>query len=227
MEIITQSLPSTGWKSGLPATFDMRPFSGAESIYISQAIEEDSLTPLLLEALPRTLNINIDMLTIQDAHALLFQQRMMLDEFPLQLPWTCNMPLFEYSTGIYQEPIADELPLNTFPCDAHNLSPMREGDVTLLQFRAHSDEFDLPRMKNYLYSQESRFNWFVAHMGLNFDDNYAILEQQKDLKLFMRLSEWVTASAHGIPNTVELLCPVCRRESTRTWEMKARMFDNA
>lgn len=227
MEIITRSLPSAGWKSGLPPSFDMRPMSGAESYYISQAIEEDSLAPLLLEALPKLLSISTDMLTIQDAHALLFQQRMMVEDFPLFVPWTCHQPLFEYSSGIFQEPIGDELPLNTFPCDAHNLAELKEEAVTILAFTANSDEFDLPRMKNYAVSQESRFNWFVAHMGLNFEENYALLERQTDLKLWMRLSEWVKASSHGIPNTLTLSCPVCRRESTRTWEMRAKMFDNA
>lgn len=227
MEIITRSLPSTGWKSGLPPTFDMRPFSGKESIHISEAIEQNSLAPLLLKALPNVLSIPIDMLTIQDAHALIFKQRMMIEDSPLNVPWTCVQPLFEFADGVFQEPRDDEFPLNTFPCEAHNRGVIEESNVTILTFNTSSDEFDLARMINYEAAQESRFNWFVAHMGTNFDRNYALLEQQTDLKLWMRLSEWVGASVHGIPRDITLDCPVCKRESVRTWEMLPKIFDNA
>lgn len=227
MEIITRSLPSTGWKSGLPASFDMRPFGGKESIYIAEAIEQNSLAPILLKALPNVLSIPIDMLSIQDAYALVFQQRMMIEDSPLNVPWLCVQPLFEFADGVFQEPRDDEIPLNTFPCESHNIGTISEEAVTLLTLTAASDEFDLPRMINYEAAHESRFNWFVAHMGVHFDRNYAILEQQKDLKLWMRLSEWVGACVHGIPRDITLHCPTCRRESTRTWEMLPKIFDNA
>ncbi|AXG66523.1 hypothetical protein JA33_119 [Dickeya phage vB_DsoM_JA33] len=228
MEIITRSLPSAGWKSGLPPSFDMKPFSGKQAYHISKAIEQDNLAPILLEALPEVLSIPIDMLSIQDAHALVFQQRMLIENFPLRVFWTCNKPLFEYANGVFPDlRDDDELPLNTFPCDAHNVGVIDESAVTVLTLRANSDEFDLPRMRNYEVAHESRFNWFVAHMGLNFDENYALLERQTDLNLWMRLDEWVKAAQHGIPTTITMSCPVCKRESDRTWEMKAKIFEHA
>lgn len=227
MEIITRSLPSTGWKSGLPASFDMRPFSGKESIFIAEAVEKKSLKPLLLQALPNTLSIPIEMLTIQDAHALLFQQRMMIKDTPLKVLWQCHMPLFEYADGVFQDPRDDEVALNTFPCDAHNVGIIDESAVTVRVLNVASDEFDLPRMINYEAATESRFNWFVAHMGVHFDRNYSTLEQQEDLKLWMRLTEWAANSDHGIPANINLTCPVCKRESERTWELLPKIFDNA
>jgi len=227
MEILTRHLPSVGWKSGLPESFDMRPFSGKELEFISEAIEKNSMAPILLHALPQVLSISTDMLTVQDAHALVLQQRFMIKDFPLIQHWVCHMPLFEHKSGVFQEPLEDEVPLNTFPCDAHNATEITEAAVTVLTLTANSDEFDLPRMINYEASQESRFNWFVAHMGTNFDQNYALLEQQEDMKLFMRLSAWVKAANHGIPSELEVSCPVCRRTSHRLWDMQPKIFDYA
>lgn len=225
MEIQTLSLPSRGWKSQLPESFDMRMFGGKELSAIARAIETKDLSPILLEALPATLSINIDMLTVQDAHALIFQQRMWLKDHPLQVPWKCNKPLFEYSTGILAEPLEEENPLNVFSCDAHNIGIIGESAVSVLTLTAESSEFDLVRMKNYERAQESMFHWHVAHMGLDFDYSYGILEEQQDMKLWMRLSEWVRASTHGIPNEIILTCPVCHRESSRTWEMLPSIFN--
>ncbi len=225
MELQTASLPSRGYKAQLPESFDMRPFSGKENRAIAKAVETKDMKYILLDALAPCLSVPLEEITIPDAYALIFQQRMFMNAVaPVRTYWTCNKPLFEYSDGITHQPRMDGAVLNTFPCAAKNVGIIDETSLTLMMLNAEHPEFDLPRMRHYERASESMFNWHVAHMGPKFDRNVAVLEDQEDLTLWTKLTEWVQASRHGVSTDISLTCPHCERQSVRQWEMTPVIF---
>ncbi|QYW03439.1 hypothetical protein pEaSNUABM34_00137 [Erwinia phage pEa_SNUABM_34] len=225
MEIQTASLPSRGYKASLPESFEMTHFSGRQNRAIAKAVETKDMRYILLDALAPCLNVSLDELTIPDAHALVFQQRMFMSPVvPLRTYWQCKKPLFEYSDGIVNELRTDAGVINTFPCASRNVGIIDDSSMTIAVLTAEHEHFDLPRMRDYERASEDIFNWHVAHLGPNFDRNMARLEDQQDLKLWTELSEWVLASRHGVLNDIELLCPSCGRHSTRRWEMTPQIF---
>lgn len=227
MEIQTASLPSRGYKAELPTAFEMRRFGGKENRAIAKAIDSKDMKYILLDALAPCLNIKLEELTVPDAYALVFQQRMWMNSvMPLRTYWNCKKPLFEYSDGIVNELRPEGGVINTFPCDANNVGVVDESSMTVAMLNAEHEHFDLPRMRHYERASEDMFNWHVAHMGRNFDANVARLEEQTDLTLWFELSEWVRASRHGLLTDIDLLCPHCNRRSTRTWDLNPSVFVN-
>lgn len=225
MEIQTVSLPSTGYKSKLPEKFEMRMFGGRENACISKAVESKDMRFLLVDALGECLNVPLDELTIPDAYALVFQQRMLMNHVaPLRTYWNCKKPLFEYSDGVVNELRPEGGAINTFPCDANNVGVVDESSMTVASLSVTHDRFDLPRMRHYERASEDMFGWHAAHLGPNFDQNVALLEEQQDLTLWIQLSEWVLASRHGLLTDIELSCPACKRKSVRTWDMTPVIF---
>lgn len=225
MEIQTASLPSGGYKSQIPAVFEMRMFGGAEMRFISKAVETKELRHILIDALAPCLSVPLEEFTIQDAHALVFQQRMFMNSVaPLRTYWRCNKPLFEYSDGISKHIRPEGGAINTFPCAANNVGVIDESSMTISRLVAEHDTFDLARMRHYDKAVVDMFNWHAAHMGPNFDRNVARLEEQTDLTLWTELSEWVRASVHGVRTEIELTCPSCQRASDRQWEMTPAIF---
>ncbi|WOL24366.1 hypothetical protein fHeYen902_020c [Yersinia phage fHe-Yen9-02] len=225
MDINVLSLPSKGWKSELPEQFEMRLFEGRQIRQIAKAIETKDMRPILLEALPECLSVPIDALTIQDAHALILQQRLAMKAVsPLLVRWNCKKPMFEYSDGVKQDLQEDRPAINAFPCDARNISELDESSLLIYSLSAESEEFDLARMRDYEQASESMFNWNVAHLGPNFNQNMARLEQERDLSLWLRLSDWVTDSRHGISTEISLPCHSCGRHSIRDWQMTPSIF---
>lgn len=227
MEIQTASLPSRGYKAQLPDVFEMRRFAGKENRAIAKAIDSKDMKYILLDALAPCLNIPLDELTVPDAFALVFQQRMWMNTvLPLRTYWRCNKPLFEYSDGIVNELRPDGGVINTFPCAANNIGVIDETSMSIAVLNAEHERFDLPRMRHYERASEDMFSWHVAHMGSDFDGNVALLEEQSDLTLWLELSEWVRASRHGLLTDIELLCPHCQRRSTRAWDLNPSVFVN-
>lgn len=225
MEIQTASLPSRGYKAELPEVFEMRMFGGKENRHIAKAVEKKDMRYLLIDALAPCLNVPLDEMTIPDAHALIFQQRMLMNSVkPLATYWSCTKPLFEYSDGIVNELREDGGVINTFPCAAKNVGVIDESSMTIAMLAVEHEQFDLPRMRHYERASEDMFSWHVAHMGRNFDQSMARLEAQTDLTLWTELSEWVLASRHGLLTDIELPCPACGRRSTRRWDMSPAIF---
>ncbi|QZE58694.1 hypothetical protein pEaSNUABM28_00137 [Erwinia phage pEa_SNUABM_28] len=225
MEIQTASLPSHGYKAQLPPAFTMRRFGGKENRAIAKAIDKKDMKYILLDALAPCLSIPLDELTVPDAYALVFQQRMWMNSvMPLMTHWRCNKPLFEYSDGIVNEMRPEGGAINTFPCAANNVGIVDETSMTVAVLAAEHETFDLPRMRHFERASEDMFSWHVAHMGRNFDANVALLEEQEDLKLWLQLSEWVLASRHGVLTDISLECPACKRKSVRAWDMNPSMF---
>lgn len=230
IDILTQNLPSRGWKSGLPEKFEMEKFSGRHTLNIAMAAQKDDMEIVLTQVLPDCLSIPIDSLTINDAHHLLFLQRMMMNAVsPIRVHWSCRKPLFRYSTGVFNQIQGDIPPLDTFSCDTHNESIVDDTSCAVAVLNAASDEFDLARMRHYRHTLEDNalFNWHAAHLGPNFDANLARLEQQQDLELWMRLSDWVVKSRHGLSTELNVTCDHCGRASGRQWDMRPRVFINA
>lgn len=228
MEIQTASLPSRGYKAQLPETFEMRMFSGKENRAIAKAVDTKEMRHILIDALGPCLNIPLEELTIPDAYALVFQQRMFLNQVaPLRTYWRCNKPLFEYSDGIEKSLRDSGAMINTFPCAANNVGVIDETSMTVGVLNAEHDRFDLPRMRHFDRATEDGFGWHVAHMGRDFDRQVALLEEQTDLTLWTELSNWVQASRHGVLTDISLTCPHCQRESVRAWDMTPAMFISA
>lgn len=225
MEIQTASLPSRGYKSGLPESFEMKPFAGPQLRSISKAVETKDMRHILIDALEPCLNVPLADITIPDAHALVYQQRMFMNKVaPVRTYWRCNKPLFEYSDGIVNELRKEGGVINTFPCATNNVGVVDESSMTIAMLTAEHDRFDLPRMRHYERASEDMLSWHVAHMGPAFDRNMALLEEQQDLKLWHELSEWVLAARHGLLTEIELTCPACGRKSTREWQMTPVIF---
>ena len=231
IDILTTNLPSRGWKSGLPERFEMEKFSGRHTMKIAQAAQKDDMEILLTEVLPDCLSIPIASLTIPDAHHLLYLQRMMMNKTsPVRVHWSCNKPMYRYSTGVFNTIQGDIPPLDFFPCDNYNESIIDDTSCAVAVLIEASTEFDLARMRHYhhtLHETNALFNWHAAHMGPNFDDNVAQLESQEDLTLWTRLSEWVRNSRHGLSSEINVTCEHCGRASGLQWDMRPRVFVNA
>lgn len=230
IDILTHNLPSKGWKSGLPDSFQMEKFSGKHTLNIAMAAQKDDMEILLTQVLPDCLSIPIDSLTINDAHHLLFLQRMLMNHAsPVRVQWTCRKPLFRYSTGVFNTIQGDIPPLDTFPCDTVTESIIDDSSCAVAVLSAASEEFDLARMRHYRHTLEENalFNWHAAHLGPDFDRNVSRLESQQDLELWTRLSDWVIKSRHGLSTEINVTCDHCKRHSGRSWDMRPRVFINA
>lgn len=231
IDIQTRNLPSRGWKSGLPESFQMEKFSGRHTRQLARAAKDKDWSDVLQRVLPDCLSIPIDALTIPDAFSLIFNQRMLMNEVsPVVLSWQCKKPVYEYGQQVMFALQGDTTPTNIYPCEHSNVSVVDKDSCAMAILNASSDEFDLPRMRNYDHTtdeQDGMFYWFVAHMGPNFDANLARLEQQQDLELWTRLSDWVQASRHGIITELNMTCNHCARESLRSWDFQPSVFINA
>jgi len=230
IDILTLNLPSRGWKSGLPESFEMEKFSGRHTMNIAMAAQKDDMEILLTQVLPDCLSIPIDSLTINDAHHLLFLQRMLMNHAsPVVVNWTCRKPLFRYSSGVFNTIQGDIPALDQFPCENFNQSIIDDQSCAVAVLDAASDEFDLARMRHYHHTldENALFNWHAAHMGPNFDANIARLESQQDLELWTRLSAWVIKARHGLSTQINVTCDHCGRPSGREWDMRPRVFINA
>lgn len=224
MLIKRDELPSKGWKTDLPETFEMLPFSGKHARNVSEAIEKESMMPLmeaLIECLP---DIDAMQISIQDAYFLLLIQRLKdSDVSPLAFEWQCAKPLYQYPDGYYIE-LQDRPSIGVNPCSNWTHTILDKSSLSTVYLNEHSDRFDIPRLKNFEEANQSRFDWIAAH--LNSDHRAAIneLEHQEDLVLFHEIVEWVKKSQHGISSNVICTCSSCNRETQMVWNFTAQAF---
>lgn len=229
IDIRTMDLPSRGWKSGLPETFEMEKFCGRHTMAIARSAHEDDMTELLTKILPDCLSVPIDNISIGDAHYLLFLQRMSNAEMPLVTRWNCNKPLFQYSRGVFNTIQDDTPPLETFPCNTLNQSVIDATSLAMVELQAADTEFDLARMRHYeqTLGENAMFYYHAAHMGPDMDKNISVLEQQPDMVLWLKLAKWVANARHGLSTEISVTCNCCHRDSNRSWDLRPKVFINA
>lgn len=224
MIIRLQDLPSTGWKSELPNELDMRPFSGTHTRLIAQAIEQKSMGPVF-EALAQCFDVDVGMLTIPDAYFLVFLQRLRSSHVkPIALRWTCKKPIYEYTDGSFTELKDDRSPLLVRPCDHREMSSIVGDSLTVLKLQNTHPEFNVPRLKNWAQASSSTFDWVAAHLDVDHRAAIARLEVQENLDLWTELSDWVSASQHGIQTGVSCVCTGCQRDTDIEWTFGPELF---
>lgn len=224
MIIHAAQIPSKGWKSGLPETFEMRPFGPKQFPLFAKAFEEKEMRYLVQDALTDVLDIDIGKLSIPDAMALVLHQRMEVSKVaPLILSWKCHKPIFMYPSGPSIEQ-KDEQVIGAEPCDTLNQSTIQNSAIQILELGSHSEEFDLPRMVNYEFAQESTFNWVVAHMGPDFLLNIDKLNASDGMELWARLIEWARQAKHGVMPNVSVRCAECSRQTNASWTIDPSIF---
>lgn len=224
MIIQASQLPSKGWKSGLPESFEMQPFGPKQFPLLAKAFDTKEMRYLVVDALQEVLRIDFGRLSIPDAMALVLQQRMSItDVAPLTLTWKCPKPIFMYKSGPSVEH-RDEPVLGAEPCDTLCQTDLHMDAFTILELNSTSVEFDLPRMMNYELAQEGTFNWVVAHMGDDFLSNIDKLNASDGMELWARLIAWTRAAKHGILSDLDTRCPSCGRTSCTSWSVDPSLF---
>lgn len=223
MNVLLKDLPSLGWKSGLPAEFEMRLFSGAQTRLVGKAVDEKSMAPLF-EALAQTMDIDFGALSIPDAYALLLHQRLASSHIkPIVHLWTCKKPMYEYSDGSYTE-LQDRPSLLVRPCDVQTSTIIDAHSLTIRTLSVEHETYDLPRMRNFEQATSSTFDWVAAHLSPNHRQAINQLESQEDLELWTSLSDWTAASKHGIQSGVSCDCSSCHRPSNSEWTFGPELF---
>lgn len=224
MLITTKDLPSKGWKALLPESFNMIPFSGKQLRAISEAIETESMLPLvqsLYEVLP---DIDAGELSIPDAYYLLLMQRLhVADIKPLAFEWQCGLPVYQYADGFYNE-LQDRPTLGVQPCQNWTPTLITFESLAIMRLNVEHERFDLPRLKNFEQANASRFDWVAAHLNVNHRAAINTLEQQENMELFTELTDWVKQSQHGISGELECACDRCNRNSVINWQLTPKVF---
>lgn len=225
MELQVKSLPSLGWKSGLGETFNMEPFGPKQFPLLAKASESNDIRYLLVDALSQVLDIDHSVLTIPDAHSLVFMQRMQLSKTrPLGVQYRCVHPIFQYADGESTDLDLEKTLLGQRPCGTVVRGEITTENLMARTLDATHPEFNLPRMRYYDEASESLFNWTLAHMGESFYDSKAHMEESGDLKLFGELTAWVIKAQHGLLKTVDCRCPQCGLVSQVAWNMPPSVF---
>lgn len=225
MEIKLVSLPSMGYKSNLPEVFNMEPFGPAQFPLMAKAAETDDKRYLLQDALDGVLDIDVGRLSIQDAHALVFQQRLLSSSVrPLSVGFKCLHPIFEYDFGTSTSYLPDDILLGQHPCNTSQHAMIDASSLEVSVLNAQHTEFDLPRMEYYTEASESLFHWAIAHHSSDFHRSLHHFETQGTLDEFTALTLWVEQSQHGLLNSVTCSCASCGKTNKVLWDMPARIF---
>lgn len=224
MLINKNDLPSKGWKAELPESFTMIPFAGQQVRSISEAIEADSMLPLI-ESLYQVLpDIDANQLSIPDAYYLLLTQRLHVSDVrPLVFEWQCSLPIYQYTDGFYNE-LQDRPSLGVQPCQNWTPTLLDASSISILKLNHEHERFDIPRLQNFKQANSSRFDWVAAHLNKNHRAAINELEQQQDLTLFTELSDWVKLSQHGLVGAVDCQCDRCNRETRVNWNFTPKAF---
>lgn len=224
MIIRTLELPSTGWKSELPPEMEMRPLGGRQTRLIAQGIEQKSMLPIF-EALQQCFDVDVSALSIPDAYYLVFIQRMRTAHIkPLVYQWTCKKPVYEYTDGASLVLREDRSPLLVRPCDQIVKSAITPDSVIVRKLQSTHDRFDIPRLSNYEQASSSTFDWAAAHLNRDIRAAIAELETRIDLTLWTELSDWISASQHGIHTGISCTCDSCSRDTDSDWTFGAEIF---